>query len=111
MLLVSGRGQGRVGSCKLHLSAACLGPPGQIGCSKLWRTPSGYAGCGSRSGADVLSGVEKLASHASKFTESIGHISGRITTESIGAYADMATHIGGRAGATTRAAFWLPEST
>jgi hypothetical protein len=57
----------------------------------------------------VLSGVEKLASHASKFTESTGHISGRITTESIGAYADMATHIGGRAGETTRAAVLVPR--
>jgi hypothetical protein len=35
-----------------------------------------------------------LAKYASKSTEATGHISGRITTDTIGAYADMATHIG-----------------
>jgi hypothetical protein len=70
MLLVSGRRSGSGGLVQAASKRSKFGPTGQNRCcSKLWRTPSGYAGCGSRSEAHVLSGVEKLASHASKSTE------------------------------------------
>jgi hypothetical protein len=102
-------GQVRVGSCKLRLSAACLVPPGQNRLLEAVANTFRIRGMrftiwGSRAERRRETREPREQVHRAHWP----HL-GRITTESIGAYADMATHIGGRAGETTRAAVLAPR--